>query len=557
MDFHQGGKAMTRDRSASHSPAVLVVSVMGTIMFSSQITLADGKYFPEKAYKVAPAIPAQRAILVYRDGIEKLTIESSLDGKGHEFGWVIPLPSRPTEFKEVSPGLIRTLGWAIQPYVTHDLRQELRNVVLIAVPVTLVCLIMALTKPPGSILLLVPVIIVGVLCSLVQPLHRAASLGGSSMDISGVHVRDIQEVGSYDVVVLDANDAAALNTWLEDNGFASLNEADRTIVSDYIRNGWCFVAARLRRENDGYSRPHPISMSFASEALIYPVRLTATAGNDVYLELYVIAERQAACEKLTLEVADTYDRPRRGKRTLSPENTDPGFLGRAHRQGVGHPAAAEQFWDGCVLSKLCGTLTPKAMDRDITLQLRTHEPSRKRYFSGRGAFHKALVFGLCVWCAAFVSLTVFFRKTMNQQGKLVVFFKRIVLPALLLSFLTSAATYSMVPKVNTQSLGQGGVPHRIYEKIEQQRRLVEAQTIAEEHRYFTGMSRDETAAVFKSYYASKGSTNGFTGEAIRYEDSPGNYTILQDGRGIVWRAYSLQGYPDDLVLTSPLHNSGR
>lgn len=133
---------------------------MTTIAFVPQIVSADGKYFPEKAYKVGPAIPTQRAILVYKDGIEKLTIESSLDGKGQEFGWVIPLPSRPTEFKEASPGLIKTLSWAVQPYVTHDLKEEVTRFGWIAVLVTLVCLIMAMTKPPYRVQLLIPIIVI-------------------------------------------------------------------------------------------------------------------------------------------------------------------------------------------------------------------------------------------------------------------------------------------------------------------------------------------------------------------------------------------------------------
>ena len=89
--------------------------VVCVISHFQQNVYADGKYFPEKAYKAAPAIPSQRAILVYRNGIEKLVIESSLYGKGQEFGWVIPLPSKPTEYEKTSPGLIKTFSLVLQP----------------------------------------------------------------------------------------------------------------------------------------------------------------------------------------------------------------------------------------------------------------------------------------------------------------------------------------------------------------------------------------------------------------------------------------------------------
>jgi len=537
---------MTRGRLA-----ILVASSMATIAFVPQIVSADGKYFPEKAYKVGPAIPTQRAILVYKDGIEKLTIESSLDGKGQEFGWVIPLPSRPTEFKEASPGLIKALDWTIQPKVTHDLKGKLARFGGVAVLVTLICLIMTLTRPPVRVLLLVPITVFGVLSLLMPTLHRAASFAGPSIDVSGVQVRDVQEVGSYDVAVLDANDAAALGTWLEANGFAGITETDGTIVSDYIREGWCFVAAHLRREKDGYSRPHPLSMSFPAKAPIYPMRLTATAGNDLYLELFVIADRQATCGGLALEVADTYDRKKTAKWALSTGGVDPGFSGRAYHQEVGHPAAAEQFWDGCVVSRLCGTLTPRQMADDISLQLAAYEPYREHYYSRRGACEKAVTFALGAWCVLLVSLAVVFRMAMNLQRKHAVFLKCAVVPALLVSLLTWAVTYAVLPKVDTRSLGRGGVHPRIYEKVLQASRLIEADAIAEEHKYFAGMGRDETASLVASYYAAKGITNGFTGEPIRHEDSPGNYTIFQDDRGIVWRTYSLGGYPTDVVVTAP------
>lgn len=56
---------------------------------------ADGKYFPEKAFRVTPQIPTQRAILAYKDGQEKLIIESTLNGQGQQFDWIIPVPSKP------------------------------------------------------------------------------------------------------------------------------------------------------------------------------------------------------------------------------------------------------------------------------------------------------------------------------------------------------------------------------------------------------------------------------------------------------------------------------
>jgi hypothetical protein len=112
---------MLDKRWSSRSFVILAVLSVGVGLPSMQSAYADGKFFPEKAYKIGPDIPSQRAILVYKDDIEKLTIESSLDGKGQEFGWIIPLPSIPTEFRAVSPGLLQTFDSIVQRKIIHDL----------------------------------------------------------------------------------------------------------------------------------------------------------------------------------------------------------------------------------------------------------------------------------------------------------------------------------------------------------------------------------------------------------------------------------------------------
>ncbi|MHC4418082.1 MAG: hypothetical protein ACYSU6_05790, partial [Planctomycetota bacterium] len=106
MSAKEGGK------SAAHLfLAGLFWCAIGFVVMPWPTTVyADGKFFAERAYKVPPAIPSQRAILIHKDGTEKLIIESALQGEGKEFGWVIPLPAKPTEFEKVSPGLIKTLS---------------------------------------------------------------------------------------------------------------------------------------------------------------------------------------------------------------------------------------------------------------------------------------------------------------------------------------------------------------------------------------------------------------------------------------------------------------
>jgi len=71
---------------------------------------------------------------------------------------------------------------------------------------------------------------------------------------------------------------------------------------------------------------------------------------------------------------------------------------------------------------------------------------------------------------------------------------------------------------------------------------------AEGHNDFAGNRKDEIAELVAGYFESNETTNIYTGEPIRHEDSPGDYTIIEDDRGVVWRTYSQGGHPDDYVI---------
>ena len=62
------------------------------------------------------------------------------------------------------------------------------------------------------------------------------------------------------------------------------------------------------------------------------------------------------------------------------------------------------------------------------------------------------------------------------------------------------------------------------------------------------MSKAEVGNILEEYHKSKDSKNMFTGEKVRHEDSPGNYTIYEDERGVILRQYSMSGYPQDWVI---------
>lgn len=532
---------MHKRRSQGRSFVILGFVIVCVVMLSWQDVCADGKHFPEKAYKAAPAIPAQRAILVYKDGIEKLTIESALDGHGREFGWIIPLPSKPTDFEKTSPGLIKTFSMFVQPKIVHDLTREISTLWRVAVIIIFGCLIVTAKKSLERVLLLVLLFVL--LVSILMPSLGTRFQATATTDVPGIKIHNVVQVGSYELAVIEAVNAQALDTWLEDNGFAGLTVEDGKVVSDYIKSGWCFVATKLLREGDGYSRPHPLSMSFPSDKPVYPMRLTATVGSSVYLEIFVVADKHARCDVLTLKVSDTYRSQKISRRGSSGETVHAGFEGETYNQSIGHPDASIVLWDGCVLSKLFGTLEPKQMRQDIVVQLKAGDPVQERYYSHRGARETAIVLFLRMWCVLPVGLSLAAHLKKRELSGKGAFLKKVLAPMLLLTLFVGVVTYAVLPKIDVHtSSGSRGT------MIKQRIMATELSVFAKDHDDFIGNSKNEIAELVAGYFESNDTTNVYTGEPIKNENSPGDYTIIEDERGVVWRTYSQGGYPDDYVL---------
>lgn len=100
-----------------------------------------------------------------------------------------------------------------------------------------------------------------------------------------------ERLGPFDVARLTATDSDALGKWLADNGFTlpdRLNEALRPYVDD----GWEYVAVRLAPEDTDTplgGTLDPLHLTFASDKLVYPMRLSRLASTPQSLGLYILA----------------------------------------------------------------------------------------------------------------------------------------------------------------------------------------------------------------------------------------------------------------------------
>ncbi|MET9903182.1 DUF2330 domain-containing protein [Streptomyces sp. NPDC006446] len=100
-----------------------------------------------------------------------------------------------------------------------------------------------------------------------------------------------ERLGPFDVARLTATDSGALGDWLADNGFRLPSRLDRAL-RPYVDLGWEYVAIRLAPEKSGAplgGTLDPLHLTFASDELIYPMRLSRLAQTPQSLGLYVLA----------------------------------------------------------------------------------------------------------------------------------------------------------------------------------------------------------------------------------------------------------------------------
>lgn len=203
---------------------------------------ADGKYWPERAYEAPPRIPAQRAVLAFREGLETLVIESSTESPSRSLGWIIPVPSEPLAAEEIRPGLFESLALILGPTVVHDLSRELRWAGWLFACMAICALLFALKVRLGWVLrFALGAAVLGGIVALALPVRevRLDRQRGPFFypDVQGPHLSSILERafrsdGPRDLDSARSRIAAAIaadwkKAWIEGvDGIERLHEAD-------------------------------------------------------------------------------------------------------------------------------------------------------------------------------------------------------------------------------------------------------------------------------------------------------------------------------------------
>ncbi len=331
--------------------------------------MGDGKMYGLE--EVPPAIPYQRALILFDDGVETLILQSkyatSVPAKDGSLGWVVPVPSTP-EVASIhplfAPGIFHNMSWQTRPHVTR-VAPIVFSVIFytIGVCTALGFILFVLTFVPslrdtfrrhrrnfarcwcyGAVLWLGCWFLL-----LTGPRGK-----------EGVEVISESNVGVYNVQVIRSDDSRDLIAWLNAHEF-QFGEKDKAAFDAYIEDNWCFAVATIGPdENDeewgldfeGLSAP--LVLRFPHEQPVYPLRLTGTGGFDTEVLVYLASDRKMACDDgLALHFAGVKSPDFLLRDLTAEESVDP--------EGFFKPEDLEFSY----LCKFKGTLTPAEMSRDL------------------------------------------------------------------------------------------------------------------------------------------------------------------------------------------------
>jgi Uncharacterized protein conserved in bacteria (DUF2330) len=365
---------------------------------------ADGKFFRPKLQEATPTIPYQRAVLKF-DGYEQvMLVESTLNGPPATYGWVIPLPKKPSYVKAVNPAYIDASFKYVKPRIETQSEFPFAGLV-VAILYAAIALTSGLRhrgREAGMRILffiletMLPLVLCVVLFPVFAQSKSSAMEAAAVAEMNKVDVESLGTIGSYEVSVVSGNTGEPILKWLRDHKL-TVTEKDLPVISAYAKEGWVFLAAEIRKTESGSYPPHPIKAVFPTDRLIYPMRLTGIQDEPLRLELLVVSNREAlipgmeswACDnsdiKVPIGISTDQD-----KEIYSDWRT-------------GEYAMAK---NGMVWTYLRGEFMPEQMRSDFGVDWRLMQRSRAEVWDAAGAVNHA-VGRFAIWLAGVAILVGF------------------------------------------------------------------------------------------------------------------------------------------------------
>jgi hypothetical protein len=546
-------------------------------LFLTASCRADGMIMRATAVPAEVRIPDQRALIHFTNGLERLVIETRFTGAGTNFAWVVPLPSPPV-IEEASTGLFPTLQCIFQPRLRHEVTRYfqlflgllaggyLLRFVRGGSPMNrwdvLACLGVGLSvfgessllRGFGSITVFV-FLLNAVSCVRYRDPNRihwvtflvliffffgllffpslsetAGSKGISASLTPTVSILERKMVGVFETTTISSRDPVALQGWLKTNGFAAPASRDQAIAS-YVKDGWVFVAAKIRRDDPALqtATPHPLSFTFKTGKAVYPMRLTGIDNGPVQVDLYVFGSDRAQAPHFKVErcTHPVYPKLPLHQRADSVNWHD--FLPTPESLRIAHPLLRKWVDGAPAATKLTASLSPADMRDDVWISWAPFSEKGMSAFSHQGACVYAANWGAGVIAATFLIALVFGPGRDNRAKWLA----GIVGLATAFGIILASVIYLLLPKTEVRFVRGHGIP-----AMETYRNLQLLPWAASQETNVT-----EVRALLTDGGWTPQMMNHLSGEPIREEDSPGNYQLRQSSNRVECVIYDACGAP--------------
>jgi len=498
---------------------------------------ADGKVFPPTALPANVTIPDQRALIHFTNGVERLVIETRFTGSGTNFAWVVPLPSQPV-VEEASTGLFPTLQYLFRPKIIHNVpRYYLAGIIALGLGYLFYLLVRVTSGITQAVVIfLLLLLLAAILLPALAPASSRFSAGADSAQRS-VSILDRNLVGVFETTTIASRDPKALQTWLRDNGFVVPSNSE-SVIESYVKDGWVFVAAKVRRDKSvaETSTPHPLSFTFKSERAVYPMRLTGVDNDSLQVDLYVFANERAMAqnfkvERCTLPAYPELLRADFGRRRgLSPETLN-----------ILHPLLRRWVDGSRVATKLTATLSPADMRQDVWLDWQPYSEKKHNVFSWQGAVTYSLNIGAGVFAAGLLLLWVFAVGSEARKQRL----SERCAGAMFCGILLACSTYLVLPKTEVRLVkgpyAMSQLPVFELGPYFFGSASTRAELGAEVRRMLANPTNDLSWVKYARHTGMNGRENWLVGGEIREEDSPGNFTLRENGDVLEFVAYDSHG----------------
>ncbi len=242
----------TRAWIARIAGAGLVAAGLSVGASSAMACACGGMVGPDDASTV---IGRETAVLQLHDGVETIHLQLSARGHDNEAGLLLPTPA-PAEVSLGNQQMFTDLFRASQP--RHEERRHL----------------------------------FGPRWLFVGDGSGGGGDGAGAPGNSGVNVLSVEDLGPLEATVLTADDPEALEVWLDEHDYV-MSEEFASVVQPYTDDEWAFVAVRLTAEGEALDGDlPPLTVTFPSDELVYPMRMSQAATSHQETRTYVLDEHR-------------------------------------------------------------------------------------------------------------------------------------------------------------------------------------------------------------------------------------------------------------------------